>query len=328
MPSTGPTATQRVAPAPPAARPAASRLAALVGLSARLVALNLAVLAPARHFAFVSWDDPAYVSDNAAVKRGLTMDTVGWALTNPGHSYRHPLTRLSHMADVEMFGLDAGRHHLTSLALPAGATLLLFFALRRMTGRVYRIALGLATGVVTFLTQRQQEAVSTLREVPVGDRLAHAAAAVAVVRARSSRPYLAVGWFWYLVMLLPVAGLVQVGSQSMADRFTDLPLVGLLIASVWTLAVAARVQAGYWKDSEALWRRAVEAVPDNDLAYANLGRVLADAGRADEALADFNEALRIVETQHPAPGTGRGGPPPEYAAILHGSRGLLLAQRR
>jgi tetratricopeptide (TPR) repeat protein len=178
-----------------------------------------------------------------------------------------------------------------------------------------------------------------------------ATASVAVVRLRWSRPYLTVGWFWYLVMLVPVVGLVQVGSQSMADRFTYLPLVGLLIACVWIVAdllgplpsrrwvagacavavvgscaVAARIQVGYWKDSETLWRRAVQVVPNNDLAYANLGRVLADTGRPDEALADFTEAIRIINTHDPETGTGRGAPPAEYAAVLHGSRGLLLAR--
>jgi Tfp pilus assembly protein PilF len=99
-----------------------------------LAALTVLVFASVRHFAFVNWDDPTYITDNARVLNGLTGANISWALTTSHAPYWHPLTWLSHMADVTMFGTLAGSHHLTSLALHAASTLLLFLLLRRMTG--------------------------------------------------------------------------------------------------------------------------------------------------------------------------------------------------
>ncbi len=151
--------------------------------------------------------------------------------------------------------------------------------------------------------------------------LAVLGASVAAARAARRAPHVAVGWAWFLVMLLPVIGLVQVGSQAMADRYTYLPTVGLLVAIVWGLgepcagarhatacrfalptAVALAVavlatlswkQSATWRDSETLWRRALEVGPPSAVAHNNLGRALVAEGRADEGIACYHEALRL-----------------------------------
>jgi len=135
---------------------------------------------------------------------------------------------------------------------------------------------------------------------------------------RKKRPCLPVGWFWYLGMLVPVIGLVQVGQQAMADRYTYLPQIGLAVAIAWGLQGApaarprrawilgtaaalvlivllfcARRQTSFWRDSETLWNRALACTSRNALANVNLGIVLTKAGRAAEALERFREALAI-----------------------------------
>ena len=141
---------------------------------------------------------------------------------------------------------------------------------------------------------------------------------VAVVVWRRRCPYVLVGWCWYLGMLVPVIGLVQVGAQAMADRYTYLPQIGLLIALGWaakhflaswayrawvygvaaTLVLAvlmgcARQQATYWLNGETLWNRALACTRFNAVAHYNLGNILADKGRVDEAIAQYQEALRL-----------------------------------
>jgi tetratricopeptide (TPR) repeat protein len=141
-------------------------------------------------------------------------------------------------------------------------------------------------------------------------------------------PYLATGWGWYVVMLLPVLGFVQAGIQARADRYTYLPLVGVYLMIVWragdalagrTLGTAARralaaavvlVLLGYagltrrqllaWRNSEALYRNAIAVEPRNFMMRYNLGTVLAAAGRHDEALAEFERALAIHPRYPPA----------------------------
>jgi protein O-mannosyl-transferase len=141
---------------------------------------------------------------------------------------------------------------------------------------------------------------------------------IAVLVWRRSRPYLMAGWFWYVGMLVPVIGLVQVGAQSMADRYTYLPQIGLVIGLTWgakqffqawphrawwpgvisalllaTLMGCTWQQMSYWHDSETLWRRALECAPGNVIAYNNLGIVLREQGRLDEAIAQHQQALEI-----------------------------------
>jgi tetratricopeptide (TPR) repeat protein len=98
-----------------------------------LVALTLFVYLQVRHFDFVNWDDPSYLTENANVEAGLDWSNVRWALTTTHSPYWHPLTWLSHMLDVTMYGMDPGWHHVTSLILHIASTLLLFTTLTRMT---------------------------------------------------------------------------------------------------------------------------------------------------------------------------------------------------
>lgn len=131
-------------------------------------------------------------------------------------------------------------------------------------------------------------------------------------------PWLAVGWCWFLGMMVPTIGLVQVGLQGMADRYTYLPLTGLFLAAVWTgkslwpkgpgprragqfLAVATlaacalgtRAQLRHWRNTEALFTRALAVTRDNAVAHNNLALALAERGQVDEAQHHFQEAVRI-----------------------------------
>jgi protein O-mannosyl-transferase len=142
----------------------------------------------------------------------------------------------------------------------------------------------------------------------------------AAIVFRSQRPYLLTGWFWYLVMLVPVIGLVQVGEQGHADRYTYLPHIGLFMVVVWfaadvatvrrsktrlavTTAVAALVilalvwtafiQTSYWRNSETLWTHALAVTADNDVAHNNLGYLCIDRDELDKAISHFESAARI-----------------------------------
>jgi Tfp pilus assembly protein PilF len=141
---------------------------------------------------------------------------------------------------------------------------------------------------------------------------------VAVWKLRARRPYLLVGWLWYIGMLVPVIGIVQVGNQRMADRYTYLPEIGLAVALTWLIADLAAdrkharllLSAGAavvlalllpaaihatraWKDSETLWERALANTSDNAFAHNNLGTFLARRGRLAQAVPHFEEALRF-----------------------------------
>ncbi len=132
------------------------------------------------------------------------------------------------------------------------------------------------------------------------------------------RPYLIVGWVWYLGTLVPVIGLVQVGNQAAADRYTYVPLIGLFIAMAWgipnllqrgrirrlvlgllgsgviaALSVVAWSQAGYWRDSVTLFSRALAVTQDNWLAWNNLGVTYDKLGLPQQAVNYYREALRI-----------------------------------
>ena len=106
-----------------------------------IVTLIGAIYSPVRDFDFVKFDDPQYVQANDIVHQGLTGESIHWAFTATDPVYWHPLTWLSHMLDVQLFGLDAGRHHLTNVALHAINTVLLLLVLWRMTGAVWRSVL-------------------------------------------------------------------------------------------------------------------------------------------------------------------------------------------
>ena len=220
-------------------------------------------------------------------------------------------------------------------------------------------AMSAASAVVTFLVQQAGGAVRTSEQFPLLLRAENAAVSTAIyiwkwfwpaglavfypypaeiprwqaaaaalgivamaaiaLRTRRRRPYLATGWFWYLIMLAPVAGLVQVGAQARADRYTYMPSIGLSIVLAWgaaellarmpqarpavaavaaaccaAAAAATWVQLGYWRDSRALFQHAVDVTADNYLAHHNLGVALAALpDGANQAVAEYREALRI-----------------------------------
>jgi Flp pilus assembly protein TadD len=140
----------------------------------------------------------------------------------------------------------------------------------------------------------------------------------AALRWGHAYPWIPVGWLWYFITLLPVIGIVQVGSQAMADRYTYVPLVGLSVILAWGASeltaglssrksllaaaaavvilgctIAAHAQVGYWQDSLALWTHAVEVDPLSDTSQRLLADALAKNGRYQEALPHYEEALRI-----------------------------------
>ncbi|MGD9269797.1 MAG: tetratricopeptide repeat protein [Syntrophobacterales bacterium] len=141
---------------------------------------------------------------------------------------------------------------------------------------------------------------------------------VLVIWTARKRPYLAVGWLWYLGTLVPVIGLVQVGSQAMADRYTYLPLVGLFIALAWgvpclfagwrhrqsMLAILATIvlvsftvctwlQLRHWQNSITLFQHTLQVTTNNHFAHNNLGVALAQDDRLNEAISHYSEALRL-----------------------------------
>jgi tetratricopeptide (TPR) repeat protein len=138
---------------------------------------------------------------------------------------------------------------------------------------------------------------------------------------RRNRPYLLVGWLWYLIMLVPAIGLVQIGIQTRADRFTYLPQIGLCIAAAWGAAELARRwpqrrwvyglasalvlavlmgcawrQASFWRDSEALWAHTLACTPGNAAAHCGLGNALSRRGETGAALAHLRQAVELNPT--------------------------------
>ncbi len=433
----------------------ASTLAVLIG--AGLFIATSAVYAPVIDHAFINYDDPEYVSANPHVLRALTPEGVMWALTTTRPHNWHPVTWLSHMLDVELFGANAGRHLLINVGLHAANAVLLFSLLFRMTGalapsavvaalfalhplhvesvawvserkdvlstlfwmlaattyvtwvkqprprtyvlsvvlfalavmskpmvvtfpfvlllldywplrRVARLralliekipffAVALVGVAVTIVAQRTQ-AMTALANLPLRTRLANAAlsyvaymrktlwpvdlavfypypmqtsmyrglaaatlllgASILVVRLRRTRPYLVVGWFWFLGTLVPVSGIAQAGVQAMADRFAYLPIVGLFIIAAWGMADLVdslrheRAMLALTNDAEthrnmglALYQRgdmdgavvhftqATRLQPDDAQAQNNLGAALEKQGQIEQAIVHYAEAIRL-----------------------------------
>ncbi len=442
----------------PAPQPAGRLGATDLVLALALVVAIAVVYAPVRGHQFLNYDDPEYVTENPVVRSGITAESVGWALVSVHHATWHPLTSLSHLVDVELFGLDAGAHLAVNVVLHALATLVLFAVLVGMTGarwpsawvaalfalhplhvesvawvserkdvlsglfwmltlacwlayvrrpgparyaavvvvfvlgllakpmlvtlpfvlalldlwplgrwraatawrlvieKLPLLALAAAVSVVTYLAQRHAGAIGSLAATPFSYRVGNAlvsyvtylrktlwpsdlavfyppaatlhagtalaaaavlaAITVAAVRARRRHPYLLVGWLWYLGALVPVLGLVRQGDQAMADRFTYLPLVGVLVMAAWgaerlaaTSTAARRVvvagaaasavacavlsarQVRLWADSETLFRHALAVTHDNYVAHTNLGVALMERDAVDEALTHYRAAI-------------------------------------
>jgi tetratricopeptide (TPR) repeat protein len=419
---------------------------------------------------FITYDDPIYVSENAHVKGGITWANAAWAMRSTEASNWHPLTWLSHMADCSLYGIEPWGHHLTNVLLHALNALLLFVALRRMTGAGWRsllvaalfglhplhvesvawiserkdvlstafwmlvilaytarderlrglrpgagayyalslllfalglmckpmlvtlpcvlllldywplgrwgrsaragrwllvaekipfLLIGAAVSVVTLAAQRGGDAVGSVDDFPVSVRVSNAllsycgylgkcllprglsifypfqstppplwepvlaacllaavtAAALALARRR---PYLLVGWLWFLGTLVPVIGLVQVGGQSMADRYTYVPLIGIFIIAAWgvcdlsgpraagqraagitsaaTVALLACLTLGqirYWRDGVTLFRHAIAVTDNNWIAHANLYATLTRSS-SPEAREELRKTLNIL----------------------------------
>jgi len=420
-----------------------------------LILAILTVYSQVIHFDFVNFDDPDYIANNSHVRQGITADGIEWALTSTEAANWFPVTRLSHMLDVQLFGLSPGWHHLTNVLFHTLATLLLFAFLHRATGarwpsafvafvfalhplhvesvawvaerkdvlsaffwflalfayvryaerpgagryllvllafclglmskpmivtlplvmllldvwplrrwplRLWEklpfFALSVGAAIVTYAVQSGAGAAEAVR-IPLGLRAENAlvsyvayiakmfwptglavfypypqglpvwqVAIAALVLAGVSalvllwfrtRPYLAIGWLWYLVTLVPVIGLVQVGAQARADRYTYVPMVGLSIMLAWGATDMARrwphtkpeivalaavacaacvaltwLQVQYWRNSEALFQHAVDVTSGNYVAEHNLGSALMEEpGRLPEAIHHLEAAVRI-----------------------------------
>ena len=230
---------------------------------------------------------------------------------------------------------------------------------RLVTEKIPFLALAAMASVVTFVVQQQGGALPTVENPPLGARGGNAlisycrylgkmfwptdlavfyphpghwpltevllagglllgiSALLFAQRRRS--PFLLMGWLWFVGTLVPVIGLVQVGGQAMADRYTYIPSLGVLIFAIWgahelarrwryrviawsvagsgaiALCLAlTRQQLGYWQDSETLFRHALKVTVNNDVAHNNLGNALYNQqGRIDEAISHFQEAIRL-----------------------------------
>jgi protein O-mannosyl-transferase len=425
-----------------------------------------------RNFSFVNYDDNQYVSGNYHVQAGLTLESIRWSFTATRASNWHPLTWLSHMLDCQIYGMNPGHHHMTSVLFHILNSLLLFFIFKGISGSLWKSAfvaalfalhplhvesvawvaerkdvlstffwmltlwcyagyvkslrldkylllilfyiLGLmakpmlvtlpfvlflldywplkrfqlkssnnknpaiqrpfsfalirekiplfllsaASSIFTYLVQKSGGSVNSLAAIPFHVRLANALVSyvsyigkmiwphnlavlypyqksitlwkiagaglllviisVFVFRMLRSKPYLTVGWLWYLGTLVPVIGIVQVGSQALADRYTYVPLIGIFIMITWGIddlvlkwrfrkigfsvlsvvifaifMVMSWLQVGYWSNSTTLFEHALDVTADNSVAHVNLGEVLAEQGNNDAAVKHYYAALKI-----------------------------------
>jgi len=440
--------------------PTRTRLA----VSALLVLVVAAIYAPVRHHAFLDLDDAEYVYENPHVLGGLTAEGISWAFTTFHAANWHPVTWLSHQLDAELYGADAGGHHVTNVLLHAANSVLLFLVLESLTGAAGRsaavaalfaahplrvesvawvaerkdllcalfgllalaawtawcrrggtarylaaaalFALGLmakpmlvtlpfvlllldrwplgrwrgradlwprmrekiplfalsaASSGITYVAQSQGRATGSQEAFPWLDRLANAlvayasylvdlvwpsglavfyphpnalgervdgtaallaalalaAGTAAVAWQWRRRPWLGVGWLVYLGMLVPAIGLVQVGAQARADRYTYLPTIGILLVAVWgaselastlrlprgvpagaaiaailALALVSMRQVATWRDAPALYGHAIAVTERNYLAWNNLGVWNLNHEQPQEALRCWEQAVR------------------------------------
>lgn len=421
---------------------------------------------------FVRLDDNVYITENVHVQKGLSLDNVKYAFTDFSAANWHPLTWLSHMLDCQLFGLNAGMHHIVNVFFHLLTTILCFFVFYRMTGElwpcfmvallfaihplhvesvawvserkdvlsaffwfltlllyfeyvkreknlvlyflmIFTYALGLmskpmlvtlpfamllldvwplerisllnssgrltqiisnitilakekiplfvlmfASCVITIKAQGSAGAIDTLENIPLGMRVLNSINAYveylyktiwpinlaclypydknvaiwrfilsalilslitwAVIRKARAHPYLLTGWFWYLGTLVPVIGLVQVGMQSLADRYTYIPHVGIWMIICWGLSgwihnsetkrrfvtgifllvvcffeMTTYYQVKVWKNSETLLSHAIKVTKNNYVAHNNLGSVYFKKGDISKAAHHYKEALRI-----------------------------------
>jgi tetratricopeptide (TPR) repeat protein len=444
----------------------------IVGICISLLAVVWAVFGQTLRYDFVNYDDPRYVYQNARITSGISLANVAWAFSHIHSENWHPLTTITHMLDCQLHGLNAGWHHFTNVLLHTLAVVLLFIALQRMTGALWRsafvaavfaihplhvesvawiaerkdvlsavfftltllayvhytrapsygrfltvalaVALGLmskpmlvtlpfvlllldywplgrmethaangrrqllqlviekiplvalsaVSSIVTFVAQRG--AIGWTEQLPISARINNAivsyviyiwqmfwpakltvfyphpenrlpiwevtlalivlvgiTAAAFVLRKKA--PYFITGWLWYVGMLVPVIGLVQVGWQGHADRYTYLAQIGLYIALTWAvgdltaswrfqrialgaaaililgaLGWRAWLQASYWHDSETLFTHALAVNSNNDVALNNLGILFLERGRLDDAISRLQAAIDLRPENGPA----------------------------
>ncbi len=144
------------------------------------------------------------------------------------------------------------------------------------------------------------------------------AATAFVIAQRHRRPYLIVGWMWFVGAMFPMSGVVQVGAHALADRFAYIPFIGLFLIAVWTIAetpalrniprawvaipalvilsafaTVTHQQIGYWRDSQTVWQRTLAVTQNNSIAHDNLASYLIQLGREEEAAAHLWAALAI-----------------------------------
>jgi tetratricopeptide (TPR) repeat protein len=256
-----------------------------------------------------------------------------------------PLFALSAASAVVTYLAQAGSGAVDALPIP--------FAMRvenaLVSCVVYIVKMFWPAGLAVFYPYPQ--------EIPAWEAACAAIAIIGIsaltLREFRTRPYLAVGWFWYLGTLVPVIGLIQVGAQARADRYTYVPMVGLAIMLAWGLAdvvkrwprsknavlglaVAASVVCGiltsvevrYWRDSESLFEHALDVTSGNYLAHHNLGVALAGEGRFPEAIEQYQAALQIepnaanVQTDY-GNALAKSGRIPEAIALYHAALRFL-----
>ena len=146
-----------------------------------------------------------------------------------------------------------------------------------------------------------------------------AAITTAAFVLRNDKPYLLIGWLWFVGMLIPVIGIVQVGIQAHADRYNYLPQIGLSLIAAWTitdissgwrhqrviliavsliavasLAWSARIQISYWRDSQSLWEHAIAVTPDNETEHEHLSDAYLDKDRIEDAISQAREAVKLL----------------------------------
>jgi len=245
---------------------------------------------------------------------------AGWS--EPQGDGRIPQVSLVRLAleKLPLLALSAGDSWLTVIAQRKGGAIHLFLPFGvRLENAIYAYAM---YGWNTFWPARLAVFYPHPgRSLTVLQTVMAAVFLVAVslfVWREQARPYLTVGWLWYLGTLVPVIGLVQVGDQAMADRYAYVPLLGIFLMVVWgfadiadskgilprpRVAISAVVivilmvlswrQIGYWRSNEALWTHTVAATKNNVYAEINLGATLLQAGHPDRALPHFENAARI-----------------------------------
>ncbi|MFQ5559190.1 MAG: tetratricopeptide repeat protein [Nitrospinota bacterium] len=434
-------------------------------LSVFLVLLCLASYFPSLQNGFITFfDDNDYVTHNDVVQQGFSAAGLKWAFTTFHAANWHPVTWLSHMADVEFFGMNAAGHHFTNTLFHLLNTLLLYFFLTQLSGCPWKsllvsalfavhplhvepvawvaerkellgtffgllslnsyswyalerkkwgygltffffllslmakpmlvtlpcllllldywpfrrllpfreklvnlllekipfFILSIGSGAVTLFAQKSWGAVKLLEEIPFSSRLSNAMVSYSsyitktalpadlavyyphpkdtipaillifstlflvlitreVFKRRKESPVYTFGWLWYLGTLFPVIGLVQVGSQAMADRYTYFPLTGVFIMVAWGLeelttgkplarktailfsllfiSVSASMtwsQLKHWENNLTLFQRAVNVTDNNFLAHNHLGAAFLQEKMFDEAEKNFLSALKIA----------------------------------